>query len=88
MTRLSNIEWLTDAQRSVLREHHVITLESLATFELRDSFADVIAIDNLRGLARRARVELGRDDPLAQLGAAAGQRGPVVYAGNVTFGGT
>ena len=86
MPSLSLIPWITEAQRAVLSEHNIATLEELASFELRDSMADVVPIDDLRGMARRARVELGRDDPMRMIGAAAGQRGPVKYAGNVTYG--
>lgn len=84
--QLTAIPWLSDTQRAVLSEHHIVTLEALAEYELRDSMADVVSIDNLRKLAKRARKELGRDDPMRMIGAAAGQRGPVKYAGNVTYG--
>lgn len=87
MMKLSGVSWLTDAQREVLAEHHVLTMEQLASFELRDSMADVIPVDGLRQLAKRARRSLGHDDPMAMIGAAVGQRGPVRYAGNVRFGG-
>ena len=83
--RLTEVHWLTDAQREVLAAHHVLTLGELATFELADSMADVVPVNNLRALARRARRSLGRDDPLRMLGAASGQRGPVRYAGGVTY---
>ena len=86
--RLDQIHWITDAQREVLSKHNVETLEQLATFELRDSTADAIPVNGLRQLAKRARRSLGRDDPLARIGASVGQRGPVKYAGNVRFGDT
>ena len=88
MKPLSFIPWLSDVQRAVLGEHRVVTLEELASLELRDSFADAPPLDDLRDLARRARVELGRDDPLEQIGAAAGQRPGtrVKYAGAVRYG--
>ena len=85
MMRLSEIYWITDAQRAVLAKHHVLTLGELASFELVDSVANTIEVDNLRGLARRARRNLGRDDPLRMLGASAGQRSEVVYAGGVSY---
>ena len=84
--RLSEVHWITNTQREALAKHHVKTLAQLASFELADSMADVIPIDGLRQLARRARASLGRDDPLSMIGAAAGQRGEVVYAGNVRYG--
>ena len=84
---LSEIPWLTDAQRKILGEFHIRSLESLASFETRDSFADAIPVDGFRRLARRARQELGRSNPLAELGQSAGHRGPVKYAGGVKFGG-
>ena len=87
MTRLTDVGWLNDTQREILAPHNVVTLEELASFELRDSFADVVPIPNLRGWARRARQELGGDDPMAQVGQASGHRGPVHYAGGVKFGG-
>ena len=81
-TRLTDIGWLTDAQRGVLAKHFIKSLESLASFELKDSFADAIAVDGFRALARRARQELGRSDPLAELGQSAGHGGtPVRFAG-------
>ena len=86
MTNLSFIPGVSAAAREVLAKHHVLTLAALASFETRDSFADAPPIDNLRGLARRARQELGLPDPMRMTGAAAGQRGPVKYAGNVRFG--
>lgn len=86
MTRLSEVHWLSDAQREELGKHHVLTLEALATFELRDSMADVIPIDNLRTLARQARRSLGRPDPLEQIGQASGHSGPVKYAGGMRYG--
>ena len=79
--KLSDIGWLTDAQREVLAKHHVLTFDELASFEMRDSMADVVPVDGLRALARRARASLGRPDPLAQIDAAAGQRGPVQRIG-------
>lgn len=35
MTRLEHVSWLSDAQREVLAKHHIRSLESLASFELR-----------------------------------------------------
>ena len=87
MMRLENVSWLSPAQVEILSEHHIRTLSVLASFETRDSFADVVPIDNFRALARRAREELGRDDPLEMIGQAAGHRGAVRYAGGVRFGG-
>ena len=84
--RLSDVGWLTDAQREVLAKHHVLTLSELASFELADSMADVVPVNNLRALAKRARRSLGWDDPLRMLGASAGQRGEVKYAGGVSYG--
>lgn len=81
MTRLEKVGWLTDGQRKVLARHNVVTMEELATFETRDSLTDPIPIPNLRGWARRARRELGHEDPMAQIGQAAGHRGPVKFAG-------
>ena len=86
MTRL-DVSWLDDAQRQVLAKHFIKSLETLASFELRDSFADSIPIDNFRQLAKKARIELGRSNPLEQIGQAAGHGGPVKYAGGVRFGG-
>ena len=81
--RLTEVHWISAGQLDVLKKHHIETLAELASFELRDSMADVVPLDNLRGLARRARASLGHPDPLAQLGAAVGQRPgtPVQYAG-------
>ena len=87
MTGLTDVVWLSDAQRKVLAKHFIKSLESLASFELKDSFADAIAVDGFRAMAKRARQELGRDDPLQQVGQASGHRGPVKYAGGVKFGG-
>ena len=86
--RLDQVGWITEPQRKILSEHHCTTLDQLASLELRDSLADVIAIDDLRQLARRARMALGQSDPLEMIGAAAGQRGPVIYAGGVRYGET
>ena len=86
MTRLEHVSWLNDAQRKVLARHNVVTLEQLASFEVRDSFADVVPIPNLRGWARLARKELGLADPMASLGAAAGAKYPV-YAGGIKANG-
>ena len=88
MMRLAQVHWITDTQREILAVHHCTTLAQLASLELADSMADAIPIDGLRGLARRARMALGRTDPMTMLGAAAGQRGPVRYAGGVQFEGT
>ena len=90
MMRLTEVHWITTAQREVLAKHRIVTLGELASFELADSMADVVPVDNLRALARRARQALGQSDPLEQLGAAAGQRPgtPVAYAGGVRFEGT
>ena len=85
--KLSEVHWITAAQREVLTKHRVLTLEQLASFELADSMANTIPLDGLRQLAKKARRSLGRDDPLRMLGASVGQRGPVVYAGAVRFGG-
>lgn len=79
--RLSEIPWLSDAQVEILARHDCVTLEQLASFELRDSMADVVPIPNLRGWSKRAREALGRDDPLAQIDQAAGHHGPVRRAG-------
>ena len=87
MTSLEEVTWLNATQREILSKFHIRSLESLASFELRDSFADAIPIDGFRSLAKRARQELGRSNPLAQIGQAAGHRGPVKYAGGVKFGG-
>ncbi len=87
MMRLDQVTWLTPAQREVLAKHHIRSAEALASFELKDSFVDQIPIDGLRQLAKRARQELGTPDPLEMIGAAAGQRGPVRYAGGMKFGG-
>ena len=87
MTRLSEISWLNATQVEILAKHHIRTLEVLATYELRDSLAAVIPLPDLRQLAKKARRELGGDDPLAQIGQASGHRGPVRYAGGVKFGG-
>ena len=86
--RLSDAPWVTDAQREELGKHNCETLEQLASLELRDSMADVIQIDNLRQLAKRARQSLGHVDPMARIGAAAGQRAsePVAYAGGQRYG--
>ena len=84
--RLDQVFWISDAQREVLAKHHVLTLGELASFELSDSMANQIPVEGLRALARRARRSLGRDDPLAMIGASAGQRGEVVYAGGVRYG--
>ena len=85
-TRLTDIGWLTAAQREVLAKHFIKSLESLASFELKDSFADAIAVDGFRAMAKRARIELGRSDPLAEIGQAAGHAGkPVRFAGGVTY---
>lgn len=81
MTALKHVSWLTDGQREILARHQCGTLEQLASLELRDSLADAIAVDNLRGLAKRARQSLGLPDPMEQLGQAAGHHGPVRYAG-------
>ena len=88
MTRLDGVLWLSAAQVKILAEHHIATLEDLAEFETRDSFADQIPLDGLRQLSKRARQALARPDPMAQLGAAVGQRPgtPVAYAGFASFG--
>ena len=90
MMRLSEVHWITDTKRQILARHHVVTLEELASLELRDSLADAIPIDDLRRLARRARMALGQTDPLEMIGAAVGQRPgtPVAYAGHMRFEGT
>ena len=83
MNALQHVSWLSDAQRKILAEHNCETLEQLASLEMQDGMADVVPINNLRALAKRARQSLGLDDPLAQLGQAAGVRPgtPVRYAG-------
>ena len=83
---LDMVSWLSQSQRAILREHRIKSIEQLASFELADSMANTIPIDGLRALARRARKSLGRSDPLEMIGAAAGQRGPVRYAGGVRYG--
>ena len=83
--RLDQTYWVTPSQLMVLAKHNVTTLEQLASFELADSMADAIPIDGLRAMARRARRSLGHDDPLRMIGAAAGQRGAVRYAGGQTY---
>ena len=85
--RLSEVHWITPDQLKVLAEHRVLTLGELASFELADSMANTIPVDGLRALARRARASLGHPDPMEQLGASVGQRGPVKYAGYQTYGG-
>ena len=84
--KLSDVGWLTNAQREVLAKHHILTLEQLSSFETSDSMANTIPVDGLRQLAKRARRSLGHPDPMEQLGAAVGQRPgtPVAYAGGVT----
>lgn len=86
---LTEVHWISTGQIDVLKRHHIETLEQLASFELRDSMADVIPIDGLRVMAKRARQALALPDPLAMIGAAAGQHPgtPVRYAGGVSFGG-
>ena len=81
MTSLDGITWLNDAQRKILGEFHIRSWESLASFELRDSFADVIPLPELRQMAKKAREALGREDPLSELDQAAGHHGPVRRAG-------
>ena len=83
--RLSETFWISPSQLLLLEKHQITTLAQLASIELADSMADTIPIDGLRQLARRARVTLGHPDPLAQIGAAAGQSGPVRYAGGVRY---
>ena len=84
--RISDVSWISAGQREALAKHRIRTLAELASFELADSMAKTIPIDGLRALARRARASLGRADPLAMIGAASGQRGPVRYAGGVRYG--
>ena len=79
--RITEVHWISAAQREVLAKHHVLTLAELATFELRDSLSNTPPVDGLRALARRARRSLGDPDPLAMLDAAAGQRGPTQKIG-------
>ena len=79
--RLSAVSWITPSQREVLAKHNVATLAQLASFELVDGTADAVPVDGLRALARRARARLGHPDPLTAIGQAAGQDGPVKYAG-------
>ena len=83
--RLSEVHWISAGQLNVFKEHNIETLEQLASFALRDSAADVVPVDGLRALARRARATLSSPDPLEQVGQAAGARGAVRYAGNVRF---
>ena len=83
--RIKDVSWVTEAQREVLAKHRILTLDELASFELVDSMAKTIPLDGLRALARRARASLGRPDPMAMIGAASGQRGPVRYAGGVRY---
>ena len=75
--RLSEVHWLSDAQREVMAEHCILTLAELASFELVDSTAAAPPVDGLRQLAKRARRSLGWPDPLAQIDAGVGQTGPV-----------
>ena len=84
--RLSEVHWITPAQREVLEKHHILTLGELASLETRDSLADAVAVDGLRQLTKRARRSLGLDDPMRMIGASAGQRGEVKYAGGVRYG--
>ena len=84
--RLSAVSWITPSQREILEKHCISTLAQLASCELTDSLADAVPVDGLRALARRARASLGHPDPLATIGQAAGQSGPVRYAGGVTYG--
>ena len=84
--RLSEVHWIKAGQLDVLKRHHIETLAELASLETRDSLADVVEVDGLRALAKRARRSLGWDDPMEQLGAAVGQRGATVYAGGVRYG--
>ena len=81
MTRLENVSWISDGERAELKKHNILTLQELAIFETTDSTARTINIHDLRAKARRARRSLGLGDPYKMLGAAAGQRGPVRYAG-------
>ena len=83
MTALKHVSWISDAQREILAQHECKTLEQLASLEMRDGTADVVPINNLRNLAKRARQSLGQPDPMAQLGQAAGARGAVKYAGGI-----
>ena len=50
--RLSEVHWITDAQREVLAKHRVLTLGELAAFEMVDSVANLPAVDGLRQLAK------------------------------------
>ena len=84
--RLSEIYWISAGQLAVLRRHNIETIAQLASLETRDSLADAVAVDGLRQLAKRARRSLGLDDPLRMIGASAGQRGEVKYAGGVRYG--
>lgn len=81
MTRLDQVSWLSDSDHAELAKHNILTLQELAIFETTDSTARTVNINGLREKARRARRSLGLDDPMKMLGAAAGQRGPVRYAG-------
>ena len=84
--RLRDVNWLNSTQVEILAKHNCVTLEQLASFEVRDSMADVVPIPNLRGWSKRAREALGRDDPLARIGAAAGAKYPV-HAGGIKANG-
>ena len=85
--RLDQTYWITPSQLVLLASHNVTTLQQLASLELADSMADAIPVPDLRKLAKRARQSLGHGDPLAQIGAAVGQRPgtPVAYAGGVKY---
>ena len=73
MKSLTNLPWLIDDQRELLSEHKIITLEELASFEIRDSLADAPPLLNLRQLAKQARIWLRWPDPFAQASAGIGQ---------------
>ena len=84
--RLDQAAWLSDAQKKILSEHHILTAEVLATYELKDSLAHTLPLPDLRQLAKKAREALGVADPLARIGAAAGAKYPA-YAGGVKANG-
>ena len=83
--RIGKTPWVPPSALLILAKHGIETMEQLAALELGDSMADVIPIDGLRAMAKRARRTLGWDDPLAMIGASAGQRGDTVYAGGVRY---
>lgn len=73
MKSLTNLPWLSDDQLEVLTEHKILTLEELASFEIRDSLADAPPLSNLRQLATQARRWLRWPDPLENIDGRIGQ---------------